>query len=179
MSVTGVQEVQATTALHTSILPTTSHVSTTNRQTREAFRQLPNPENQCHDVPNSQQESQDGDERKQGRLVVAASSSIFFVYLGLTYSYGIVQLYLVEYKLAKISTLSFVGSLAASISPLAGTIVVRVIRKVGYSATACLGGFLLGLGELTASWSTRSVPGFFVTQGLIFGMGAALCFLVS
>jgi hypothetical protein len=105
MSVTGVEEVQAATTLDTSIPLTTLRVSSTHRQTTDAFRRLPGPDNQSHDAATSQQESEDDEEKKQGWLVVAASSSIFFVYLGLTYSYGIVQLHLVESKLAKISRL--------------------------------------------------------------------------
>ena len=118
------------------------------------------------------------DGMKEGWVVVMASSVIFFVYLGLTYSYGIVQLHLSKAGLASISTLSFIGSLAAGISPLMATVTARVIRKIGYRATVGLGSFLIGLGELTASWSTRSVAAMFLTQGLVFGLGAALCFLV-
>jgi hypothetical protein len=115
---------------------------------------------------------------KEGWPVVAAGSAIFFVFLGLIYSYGIVQLHLAESHLASVSTLSFIGSVGAAISPLTGTIVARVIRAVGYRYTASLGGILLGLGEFTAGWATKSVPAMFVTQGFLFGVGSALLFLV-
>lgn len=115
---------------------------------------------------------------KQGWPVVAAGSALFFVYLGLIYSYGIIQLHLVEARLASVSTLSFVGSVAAAMSPLLGMVVTRVIGKIGYRATALTGSFLLGLGEFTAGFSTHSVPAMFITQGAIFGIGSALLFLV-
>jgi hypothetical protein len=51
---------------------------------------------------------------KEGWPAVAAGSAIFFVYLGLIYSYGIVQLHLADAGLASVSTLSFIGSLGAA-----------------------------------------------------------------
>lgn len=118
-------------------------------------------------------------DRPEGWPVVIAGSAIFFAYLGLIYSYGIVQLHLSEARLASVSTLSFIGSVSASMSPLGGMVVARLIKKVGYRATAAIGGCFLGLGEFTAGWSTRSVPAMFVTQGFLFGIGAALLFLVG
>lgn len=125
-----------------------------------------------------QNHAEDHWDSKQGWPVIAAGSALFFVYLGLIYSYGIVQLHLAEARLAPVSTLSFVGSVAAALAPLTGTVVARVIRKIGYRATALTGSFLLGLGEFTAGWATGSVPAMFVTQGALFGAGAALLFLV-
>ena len=115
---------------------------------------------------------------KEGWPVVAAGSGIFFVYLGLVYSYGIVQLHLAESHLASISTLSFVGSVGAAFCPLTGMIVSKLIRRIGYRATAFLGAIFLGLGEFTAGWSTKSIPAMFATQGVLFGIGSSLLFLV-
>ncbi|KAK6831633.1 hypothetical protein RU639_002644 [Aspergillus parasiticus] len=116
-------------------------------------------------------------DRKEGWPVVAAGSAIFFVYLGLVYSYGIVQLHLADAHLASASTLSFIGSLGAAMSPLMGMIVARIIKRIGYRATAFIGSIFLGLGEFTAGWSTQSVPAMFATQGFLFGIGAAMLFL--
>lgn len=118
-------------------------------------------------------------DKKEGWAAVGAGSAIFFVYLGLIYSYGIVQLHLTESRLASVSTLSFIGSVAAAICPLTGMIVARIIGRIGYRATAFTGSVLLGLGEFTAGWSTKSVPAMFVTQGILFGVGASLLFWVS
>ncbi|PIG88151.1 monocarboxylate transporter [Aspergillus arachidicola] len=116
-------------------------------------------------------------DKKEGWPVVAAGSAIFFVYLGLVYSYGIVQLHLADAHLASASTLSFIGSLGAAMSPLMGMIVARIIKRIGYRATAFIGSIFLGLGEFTAGWSTQSVPAMFATQGVLFGTGAAMLFL--
>ena len=134
------------------------------------------PEGDSSPVPRNHAE--DHWDSGEGWLVVAAGCALFFVYLGLIYSYGIVQLHLVEARLANVSTLSFVGSVAAALAPLTGTVVARVIRKIGYRSTTLTGSFILGLGEFTAGWSTKSVPAMFVTQGVLFGVGAALLFLV-
>lgn len=67
----------------------------------------------------------------------------------------------------------------AAISPLTGAIVARIIKRIGYRKTAMTGSFLLGLGEFCAGFSTNSVPAMFATQGFLFGIGAALLFLVS
>lgn len=115
---------------------------------------------------------------KEGWVVVAAGSAIFFVFLGLIYSYGIVQLHLTESRLASISTLSFIGSVGAAMSPLTGMIVARIIKRAGYRVTALIGSLFLGLGEFTAGWSTKSVPAMFVTQGFLFGIGSAMLYLV-
>lgn len=129
--------------------------------------------------PERQVEPDDEWDQKGGWPAVAAGSAIFFVYLGLVYSYGIVQLHLSEAKLASVSTLSFIGSVGAAMSPFAGMITARIISRFGYMKTACAGGIFLGLGEFTAGFSTKSVPAMFMTQGVIFGIGAALLFLVS
>ncbi|TWU72664.1 hypothetical protein ED733_002460 [Metarhizium rileyi] len=118
-----------------------------------------------------------GWDSNQGWSVVAAGSAIFFVYLGLVYSYGIVQLHLIEARLASISTLSFIGSVGAAISPLTGMLVARIIRLAGYRVTALIGSLFLGLGEFTAGWSTKSVPAMFITQGFLFGIGSSMLFL--
>ncbi|PKS11717.1 hypothetical protein jhhlp_001705 [Lomentospora prolificans] len=114
---------------------------------------------------------------KEGWPVVAAGSAIFFVYLGLIYSYGIIQLHLSEARLASVSTLAFIGSVAAAISPLTGPIVARIINRLGYRTTAAIGAGFVGLGEFAAGWSTKSVPAMFITQGFLFGIGRSLLFL--
>jgi hypothetical protein len=121
----------------------------------------------------------DGWDTKEGWSVVAAGAAIFFVYLGVTYSYGIVQLHLAKEHLASVSTLSFIGSVGAAMSPMFSMITSRIITRIGYRRTAGIGGFLLALGVFTAGFATKSVGGMFLTQGFLYGAGAALLFLVS
>jgi hypothetical protein len=60
------------------------------------------------------QQANDVWDSAEGWKVVVAGASIFFVYLGLVYSYGIVQLHLERKQLANVPTLSFIGSVAVS-----------------------------------------------------------------
>ncbi|KAL2839734.1 major facilitator superfamily domain-containing protein [Aspergillus pseudoustus] len=155
-----------------------------NSMTTEAIRIEPkspnpkDPEASLNATGKSPAPAKDWD-TKEGWPVVLAGCAVFFVNLGLIYSYGIVQLHLEKARLASVSTLSFIGSLSAAIAPLAAIIVARIIRAVGYRATAFMGAVLLGLGEFTAGWATRSVPAMFITQGALFGAGSALVFLPS
>lgn len=119
------------------------------------------------------------EDSKQGWLCVAAGWCIFFVYMGLTYSYGIVQLHLANRNFADVPTLSYVGSIAAAISPFGAILTQKIMGRIGYRWSAAIGGTLLGLGEFAAGFSLKSLPGFFITQGVVFGIGAGLCFLVS
>lgn len=173
--------------MHSQLTSTeTIHLAQMAAATSTTELRARHPETQPHSEPEAAappppQYSTDPDptwDTKEGWPVVAAGSAIFFVFLGLIYSYGIVQLHLAEAHLASVSTLSFIGSVGAAMSPLTGMLVARVIRVVGYRYTAFLGGILLGLGEFTAGWATKSVPAMFVTQGFLFGVGAGLLFLV-
>ena len=64
--------------------------------------------------PQSEDNAQANDvwDSREGWPVVGAGAAIFFVYLGLVYSYGIVQLQLERRQLASVPTLSFIGSVA-------------------------------------------------------------------
>ncbi|KAH7112910.1 putative monocarboxylate transporter [Dendryphion nanum] len=150
-----------------SLEPIFRHNISTRSLTPPQSTEAPEPQ----DLPETAYDS------NEGWPMVLAGSAIFFVFMGLVYSYGIVQLHLYEQQLASLPTLSFIGSVGACISPMTGMVVARIIRRIGYRATAFAGSFLLGLGEFTAGWSTKSVPAMFVTQGFLFGIGAALLFL--
>jgi Na+/melibiose symporter-like transporter len=47
----------------------------------------------------------------------------------------------------------------------------RLIRWLGAQRTALLGISLLGVGELSASFTTKSIAGLFITAGVIMGVG--------
>jgi hypothetical protein len=88
-----------------------SHIDS-HRSSNDGMRlgQMTRNENSDEDMPEQPLTHPDDEwDTKEGRSVVAAGSAIFFVYLGLIYSYGIVQLYLNEARLASLSTLSFIG----------------------------------------------------------------------
>ncbi|KAK1965521.1 major facilitator superfamily transporter [Colletotrichum sublineola] len=108
-------------------------------------------------------------------ITVAASSLTMFVYLGVVYSWGIVQVRLVETTGSGLTTLTFVGSLATSFMICFSVVSDRIVCRVGYRRAASIGGALMGLGEVLASFATRHVIALFFLHGLIFGLGGGLC----
>lgn len=102
-----------------------------------------------------------------------------FFFVGTSYSWGVIQSRLVKDGLAPASTLAFVGSLVPACIAFFAIINAKVIRVLGARNTGFIGVTLLGLGTLLAGWATESVPGLFITIGLISGVGTSLCFMVS
>ncbi|KAJ5728529.1 hypothetical protein N7493_004859, partial [Penicillium malachiteum] len=113
----------------------------------------------------------------KGWAVVTASSCILFIYLGIIYSWGVLESELVDTMSFSLTTMTFVGSLATSFMVSIGFLVGMFIQRVGYRRTACLGALLMGLGEFMASWATTSLPGLFICHGVVFGIGGGLTIL--
>ncbi|PGH12479.1 hypothetical protein AJ79_04223 [Helicocarpus griseus UAMH5409] len=113
-----------------------------------------------------------------GWVVVIACAIISWWFVGTCYTWGIYQAALIERNLSSPSTLSFVGSLTfAGISFLA-IVNARLIRNFGARVIAIVGIFLLGVGQILSGFSTHSVAGLYITQGVIAGVGVSLCFMV-
>ncbi|KAI1060310.1 hypothetical protein LB506_011189, partial [Fusarium annulatum] len=110
----------------------------------------------------------------KGWIAVAAAACSLFVYLGVIYSWGIMQVRLVEVTGTNLTTLTFVGSLATSFMISLSILSGIAVRKLGYQKTALAGGILMGLGEFLASWMTKHVGALFVFHGVIFGIGGGL-----
>lgn len=113
-----------------------------------------------------------------GWIVVAAASSSLFLYMGVIYSWGILQAELNKTSHMSLTSLTFVGSLAASFMCSICIPVRKCIRRFGYQKTAFAGALLLGLGEFLSSWVTDYLGALFVTHGVIFGIGGGLTILV-
>ncbi|KAL0936265.1 ricin b lectin [Colletotrichum truncatum] len=113
------------------------------------------------------------DDRKAW-ITVAASSLTMFVYLGVIYSWGIMQVKLVETTSSSLTTLTFVGSLATSFMICFSIIADKIVCKIGYQLTALVGGFFMGLGEVLASFLTHHVIALYFLHGLVFGLGGGL-----
>lgn len=115
----------------------------------------------------------------RGWVVVAASASSLFVFMGVIYSWGILQANLAHNNSnMPLTTLTFVGSLATSFMTSICVFVGKAVRKFGYRETAVAGAILLGLGEFASSWATHNLGALFVTHGVIFGVGGGLTILV-
>ncbi|KAH6686407.1 major facilitator superfamily domain-containing protein [Plectosphaerella plurivora] len=101
---------------------------------------------------------------RAGWIPVAAGSLSLFVYLGVIYSWGIMQIRLVETTDASLTTLTLVGSLATSFMISVSVPAAAAVRR----------GCLMGLGEFLASWVTGHIGALFVLHGLVFGVGGGL-----
>ncbi|KAF9876675.1 ricin b lectin [Colletotrichum karsti] len=114
------------------------------------------------------------DDRKAW-ITVVASSLTMFVYLGVIYSWGIMQVRLVETTSSSLTTLTFVGSMATSFMICFSIVSDKIVCRIGYRLTALIGGFFMGLGEVLASFLTHHVIALFFLHGLLFGLGGGLC----
>ncbi|KZL67817.1 major facilitator superfamily transporter [Colletotrichum tofieldiae] len=124
--------------------------------------------------PLSKPDEQTYDDRKAW-ITVAASSLTMFVYLGVIYSWGIMQVRLVETTGSSLTTLTFVGSLATSFMICFSIVSDKIVCRVGYRLAALVGGVFMGLGEVLASFTTHHVVALFFLHGLVFGLGGGLC----
>lgn len=97
---------------------------------------------------------------------------------GELYSWGVTQAYLSRRNVASDSTLAFVGSTAIACVGGCAILSTHVIRHFGTRNAAILASTLMTLGQLLSSWSTKSLAGLFITNGLILGMGCSLGFMV-
>ena len=115
----------------------------------------------------------------KGWIAVAAAACSLFCYLGVIYSWGIMQVRLVEATGTSLTTLTFVGSLATSFMISLSILSGLAVRKIGYQKTALAGGILMGLGEFLASWTTKHIGALFIFHGVIFVIGGGLSIFVS
>lgn len=111
-------------------------------------------------------------------LTVACSSMLSFWFIGVTYSWGVIQSALVDRHLAPASTLAFIGSLAVASLSLLGIVNARLLRSIGARPMALIGTAFLSLSQILASFTTNNVGGLFVTAGVMMGIGVSLAFMV-
>lgn len=111
-------------------------------------------------------------------LSVGCSAMLSFWFIGVSYSWGVIQSALVSRNLAPASTLAFIGSLAVACLSLLGIVNARLLRSVGARPMALAGTAFLSLSQILASFATHSVGGLFVTAGAMMGVGVSLAFMV-
>lgn len=111
-----------------------------------------------------------------GWIVVAGSTTIFFVVLGLVYSFGVMQSELLRRNYASSSTLGWVSSTTVVFMPLLAIPVTASIKLTSNRTIALLGSLCTGLGYLATSFTfDKPVVFLFLAQSL-FGIGYALTF---
>ncbi|VDC02723.1 unnamed protein product [Peniophora sp. CBMAI 1063] len=136
---------------------------------RSASPQAPAPQEQSNEVP-------DGG---YGWVIVAACSVIMSFAVGITYSWGVIQNSLTQQNLAPDGTLAFIGSTSTSFIAFAAFLNTRIIRWVGTRNAGLISIALLALGQILSSFSTKSVGGLFVTNGICTGFGTGLGFMTA
>lgn len=113
-----------------------------------------------------------------GWVIVFSGGVIYWWFMGAVYTWGVMQAALVEEKGYQPATLSFVGSMVPALGATLAIPNATLIRKLGARITALAGMFLLGIGSILAGFAVNSIPGLFMTWGLVCGIGASLCFMV-
>lgn len=109
-------------------------------------------------------------------IQVAASFALFATTVGGVYSWGVFQDALVARGLAPSSTLAFIGSLQATVQAVFAIPIARLVRAYGPRRVAVAGAIFTGLGPILAGWCTENFAALLITEGLLFGLGEALCF---
>ncbi|KAI0447866.1 major facilitator superfamily transporter [Xylaria telfairii] len=106
-----------------------------------------------------------------GWVVVASCATLSWWTIGTSYAWGVIQGALVEGGLSSPATLSFVGALGPTLLAAVATLNSRIMRIIGVRYTGMLGAFLIGLAQILAGFAVKSVPGLFVTEGVLLGLG--------
>ncbi|KAJ3496080.1 hypothetical protein NLG97_g2920 [Lecanicillium saksenae] len=113
-----------------------------------------------------------------GWVVIGACAVVSFWLTGVNYSWGVMQSALVEKGLGSASTLSFVGSIPATLISVMAMVNARIIRKIGTRWTAVTGISIICLAQILSGFTTESIPGLYITAGVMLGVGMSLCFTV-
>lgn len=101
-----------------------------------------------------------------------------FFFIGLGYTWGVIQAKLAAEKLASDSTLAFIGSTAVTSVSFGAVFNRRLIRRVGTRNSALLASMMMSSGLILSGWATKSVAGLFITNGVIQGYGISVAFMV-
>jgi hypothetical protein len=111
-------------------------------------------------------------EGRYGWVVIGAASVLCFLFVGTSYSWGIIQAALArDYHVSNPATISFIGSLASALISALAIVNGKLLNKYGARSMALWGVALMVLGETLSSLAVGSVGGLFVTFGVVFGVG--------
>ncbi|KAI1074556.1 MFS general substrate transporter [Whalleya microplaca] len=114
-----------------------------------------------------------------GWVIVISCAVLSWWVIGTTYSWGVIQGALVEDGLSTPAVLSFVGSLGPTLLASIAILNSRIMRILGVRSTGLLGITLVGLAEIISSFTLKSLPALFMTEGAMLGLGYGLCFTVT
>ena len=111
-----------------------------------------------------------------GWVVVVCCAVLSWWVIGTSYSWGVIQGALVEGGLSTPAKLSFVGSLGPTLLAAVAILNSRIMRSLGVRNTGLLGISLVGFAEILSSFAVKSLPGLFVTEGALLGLGYGYVF---
>jgi hypothetical protein len=106
-----------------------------------------------------------------GWVVILSCAVLAWWFVGVSYSWGVIQGALVEDGVGSPATLSFVGSLSIALISALAIVNARVIRWLGTRWTGMLGVLLLGIADVLSSFAVKNIAGLFATSGVILGLG--------
>ncbi|KAM3525579.1 hypothetical protein MY4038_007217 [Beauveria bassiana] len=115
-----------------------------------------------------------------GWVVICACAVVSFWLTGVNYSWGVMQSALVDAGLGSPSALSFAGSIPATLISVMAMPNARIVRRLGARWTAVAGISVIGLAQILSGFcvTAASLPGLYVTAGVMLGVGMSLCFTV-
>jgi len=137
-----------------------------------------------HDTPpaNAALAFAEGDYPEGGRqawCAVAGSAITFWWFIGIMYSWGIIQDALIEAQVGSPAVIATIGSLGAGLEVFLSVPASKICARLGNQKTAFIGSSLVGLGLVLTSFCTHSVAGLFICMGFIYGTGTALCLMAA
>ncbi|RYP18619.1 hypothetical protein DL765_003826 [Monosporascus sp. GIB2] len=163
---------------------TTTAIELEQRRLTATHREPPNTSDRgSSDVDPVLQASQQADSEVPdggyGWVVVMSCAILSWWVIGTSYSWGVIQGALVEGGLSTPATLSFVGSLGPTLLGGIAILNSRIMRAIGVRNTSLLGISLVGVAEILSSFTVKSLPGLFITEGALLGFGYGLCFIIT
>ncbi|KAM0754661.1 MFS general substrate transporter [Meredithblackwellia eburnea MCA 4105] len=107
-------------------------------------------------------------------LQVVYCSFLFGTSVGGVYGWGVLQDALTE--LASPSSVAYIGSMQAASTGIFAILAQRLIAAYGPTKIAFTGALFMGIGPIIAGSFPHNYAAIFMTQGVMFGVGQALCF---
>ncbi|KAJ9122886.1 hypothetical protein QFC24_003924 [Naganishia onofrii] len=114
-----------------------------------------------------------------GWVIVAACFVNAAMWGGINYSWGVIQLRLVQDKLSSASTLSFIGGLSSACISAFATLNSNLVRRFGVRNCALVGSVLVSFAQIFSGWTTKNLGGMFVCSGFLMGTGMSILFMAG
>ncbi|KAJ1551084.1 hypothetical protein HK096_003252 [Nowakowskiella sp. JEL0078] len=108
-------------------------------------------------------------------VIMLSTFLVHVIVLGIQYSFGVFETFLLLEGVASSGVLAFIGTLGSAMMPAFGLISGRLAEKFGFRTIMFIGNIVLTLGLLLASFGTQAWH-LFLTQGFLFGVGSSMIY---